>query len=64
MIKWVTVTLDRVAKDGREFQSQIDIGPEGWSQSGENLEDTRDIAAAIFKAVAEELNSEESDDER
>ena len=58
MIKYLTVTVDRIDSDGRECQSLIHVGPDGWSQSGENLGETRDLAEAIFDASADELNNE------
>lgn len=59
MIKFATVTLDRTDSSGRDFQSLIHIGPDGWSQSGDDLGETRDIAEAIFEALADDLNAEE-----
>lgn len=59
---WITVTLDRVDSAGRKFQSIIHIGPDGWSQSGEELGDTRDLADAIYEAVSNELNACEDED--
>ncbi len=50
-VRFATVTLDRTDATGREFTSEIHIGPDGWSQSGEELGATRDIAAAIFDAL-------------
>ncbi|MBL9070222.1 MAG: hypothetical protein JNM03_09550 [Sphingopyxis sp.] len=60
-VEYITVTLDRVDAQGRPFQSLIHIGPDGWSQSGDDLGDTRDIAEAIFEACADELDAESED---
>lgn len=60
-VEYVTVTLDRIDAQGRPFTSLIHIGPDGWSQSGDDLGDTRDIAEAIFEALSDELNLEECD---
>jgi hypothetical protein len=59
-INYLTITVDREDARGKAFQSQIHISPDGWSQSGDDLGDTRDLAQAIFEAVVEDMNDEDA----